>query len=193
MKTGIIFLLISGMVMVAFEASAQISAPSPPGNIVQNGTFEGYNFSYWSSLKAIDGNANAPNGIYAQGGDVYQDLPTIPGQLYTLDFYAAADLYFGPSLTLEVALNSQSLASIITPPYTYNPGINRSDQMGWADYVYSFVGSANTMRLEFIDQNTYDFGLAAVSVVAVPEPATTVLILIAGAVTVYCSKRRRQV
>ena len=138
-------------------------------NIVQNGNFKSL-FADWSGLGAIINNPNAPNGVFGSGGDIYQDLFTSPGQQYSLTFSVAADLYFGPSLNLELSLNNQELTSFSTPPYTYNNQINRSDQMRWEQHSYSFTASSNITRLEFIDLNTYDFGLAAVSVVPVPEP-----------------------
>ena len=53
----------------------------------------------------------------------------------------AADLYLAPSVTVSVALNGQTLASITTPPYAYNNQINRNDQMRWQDYTYLFTAS----------------------------------------------------
>jgi len=44
--------------------------------------------------------------------------------------------------------------------------------MHWEYLTASFVASTGTTELEFDDINTYDFGLTAVSVVAVPEPST---------------------
>lgn len=138
-------------------------------NIVQNGNFQSL-FDNWYGLAAIVSNPNAPNGVFGLGGDVYQDLATTPGQRYLLDFYAAADLFTGPSMTLVVALNHQPLTSFVTPPYTYVPQINRYDQMRWAQYTSTFVASATTTRLEFIDQDTIYFGLASVNVTPIAEP-----------------------
>ena len=63
--------------------------------------------------------------------DIYQDLPTIPGQQYGVSFYVAADLYWGPGVNIAVGLNQETLTSLTTPEYTYNPQINRYDQMHW--------------------------------------------------------------
>ena len=162
----------------------------PPGNIVQNGTFANWNFDHWAGLNAIGGNPNAPNGMIAFGGDIYQDLVTTPGQQYLLDFYAAADLYFAPTLSLNVNVNSQTVLSFSTPPYVYNSQINRSDQMRWAEYSASFTAASGSTRLEFVDLNTYDFGLSAVSIVAIPEP-TGMTILIMASVVIYAVRRRQ--
>jgi hypothetical protein len=187
MKTRVIALLVASVVLASSKAWAVIYIPSPPGNIVRNGTFE-REFDYWNGIPAIFYNPHAPNGVFAVTTDIYQDLPTSPGQQYSLDFYAAADLFLDPSLTFAVALNSQPMVSFTTIPYPYNPIFTPLDQMPWTEYTFSFTASAGTTRLEFIDMNTFYFGLAAVSVVPVPEPATTALMLVAGAVIVCWSR-----
>jgi hypothetical protein len=152
---------------------------TPPGNIVQNGDFHSY-FANWSgNMPAILGNwASIPNNYAGVGNDIYQDLQTSPGQAYSLSFYAAADLYLSPTVSISVALNQIPSFSFDTPPYAYNPQVNRYDQMRWQQVTYTFTASSTTTRLEFVERSTYDFGLAAVSVVAVPEPASLTLILL---------------
>ncbi len=163
------------------------------GNIVQNGTFQS-EFADWSgNIPAILTMwSSVPGGDCALANDIYQELPTIPGQMYSISFQAAADLYFGSSANIEVSLNSQALASFITPPYTYNSQINRYDQMHWEEYTSSFVASSSTTELEFIDMNTYDFGLTEVSVTSVPEPSTTQLLLLFLGATALLRYRSNQ-
>lgn len=165
-----------------------------PGNIVQNGTLQA-NFADWSGniIGILDNWPTVPNNYAALANDIYQNLPTTPGQQYAISFYAAADLYFGPSVTVQLSLNNQVSTSYVTPPYTYNPGINRYEQMQWEQFTSSFVASSSTTRLEFIDVNTYDFGLAGVSLVPVPEPSSTTFLLLTGAVLVLtgCWKWQR--
>jgi hypothetical protein len=189
MKIRRMSLLAASLILASMNASA-FTVYMPSGNIVQNGTFANWNFDHWSGLIAIAGNPNAPNGMIALGGDIYQDFVTTPGQQYLLDFYAAADLYFAPTLSLNVTLSSQTVLSFTTPPYTYIPQINRSDQMRWAEYSISFTAASGSTRLEFVDLNTYDFGLSAVSVVPIPEP-TSMTILIMGSVVVYAVRRKQ--
>jgi len=189
MKSKISRVLLASIFLGSFNASA-IEVPSPAGNIVQNGSFLGYSFSDWTWIgnEEIDGNPNAPNGIFAMPTDIYQILPTSPGQQYMLNFYMAADLYFAPSVTMNVDLNGETLSSITTPPYTYDNQINRDDQMRWQDYTYMFTASQSSTRLEFTDTTTYDFGLAAVSVIPVPEPSAMAFLcmaLIAASVARY--------
>ena len=174
MKTKVTTALVLLGVLVFSNVQA-LTVPSPPGNIVQNGSFQSF-FDYWGGLAAVVNNPNAPNARFGLGGDIYQDLSTTPGQQYSLVFYAAADLYFGPSATISVDLNHQTLMSLDTPPYAYIPEVHRYDQMRWQEYTASFTASAATTRLEFIDLNTYDFGLTAVSVVPIPEPSGMMLL-----------------
>lgn len=180
MKTRKLAVLLVSAFPALFNASATLYVPSPPGNIVQNGSFLNYDFSNWNwnNNATIAGNPNAPNGIFAVPTDIYQDLSTTVGQQYSLTFYMAADLYFNPSVTVNVGLNGQTLASITTPPYTYNSGLNRFSQMQWQDYTYQFTATQSSTRLEFNDVTTYDFGLAAVSVVPLPEPSEMTLLCV---------------
>ena len=134
MKTTIVTVLISSAILATSNA---LTIPNPPGNIVQNWTFQDWSFNYWTGLGAIIGSPeSAPNAIYGWSGDAYQDLTTTPGQQYSLDFWAAADLYIAPRVTITVDLNHQPLTSYTTPPYPYNPTINRSAHVS----AYRFCG-----------------------------------------------------
>jgi hypothetical protein len=188
MKTTIAAWLSLGIALASSQGLA-ITISNPPGNIVQNWTFQNYDLSDWVGLQGVAGDPLAPNGHFGLSGDVYQDLTTIPGQQYSLDFWLAADLYFAPSVTIAVNLNEQTLLSFTTPPYTYDPQVNRSDQMRWAEYTSTFTASASTTRLEFVG-NVYDFGFTAVSVVPVPEP-TSMTLLFAGLATIIGVRRIR--
>lgn len=184
MKNMITRLLIVVLALITAEAWAY-PVYIPPGNIVQNGSFQSYNTNWSGNVAAYLGAwSSVPNDYAALATDIYQDLPTLPGQQYAISFYVAADLYWGPSVGIAVDLNEQTLTSLTTPPYTYDPQINRYDQMHWQQVNSSFVASAITTRLEFIDLNTPYFGLAAISVNPVPEPTCIALCLLGGAAMV---------
>jgi hypothetical protein len=188
MKTTIVTVLISSAILATSNA---LTIPNPPGNIVQNWTFQDWSFNYWTGLGAIIGSPeSAPNAIYGWSGDAYQDLTTTPGQQYSLDFWAAADLYIAPRVTITVDLNHQPLTSYTTPPYPYNPTINRSAQMHWEEFTSLLTASAATTRLEFVG-DVYAFGFTAVSVVPVPEPASIALLFAACAAIVAMRRRPR--
>ncbi|MFO1514308.1 MAG: PEP-CTERM sorting domain-containing protein [Verrucomicrobiota bacterium] len=149
----------------------------PPGNIVQNPMFVD-TWNHWSgSIQGALGLwSTMPNNNALVLTDVWQDLQTVPGQRYALDFYMAADLYFGPSVTMNVKIDGMTLQTVVTPPYVYDNQANRFEQVHWQEVTDLFTATGTTTRLEFVDVNTYDFLLASVSVVTIPEPATTSLL-----------------
>lgn len=155
------------------------------------GTPINFGNSSWNGWIGMVGNPNAPGGSFDLGGDLYQNVSTTPGQSYDITFWAAANLYFGPSLTLDLAINGQTDATIITPPYTYNNRINRYDQMVWEQYNDSFIASSAITRIEFIDMNTYDFGLDAVSMAQVPDAAATMGLMGISVVSLMAFSRIR--
>jgi len=189
MKTTIATLFVSAVALISSNALATIYVPSPPGNIVQNGTFQTYGVGWVGNMQAYVHNPNAPNGVFGLITDIYQNIPTTTGQQYFLDFYAAADVLFGSTVAFSVVLSHQTLNTYTTSPFT-PPGGTRYDQMQWDEFTSSFTASASTTRLEFSDLNTYDFGLAAVSVVPIPEPKSTLFILVA-AIVLACGPRWR--
>lgn len=177
MKTTFIAIAIGAGILRPLAASAY-TVYMPAGNIVLNPTFSD-TWNHWS------GNIQAgllrwstmPNDNALLLTDVYQDLPTVPGQQYALDFYMGADLYFAPSVTVNVDVGGTTLETVVTPSYPYNNQVNRYDQVHWQEVTGLFTATATTTRLEFVDTNTYDFLLASVSVVAVPEPAMLSLLI----------------
>jgi hypothetical protein len=99
-----------------------------------------------------------------------------------------ADLYFGPSVTVNVQIGGSTLKTVVTPPYVYNDQVNRYEQVHWQEVTGLFTATAPTTRLEFVDVNTFDFLLASVSVVPVPEPGT--LLLLIGGFGAFAMGRR---
>src|ERR1017187_388979 len=128
MKTRRVILFFYAIIFAAANATTITYVPSPPGNIVQNGTFQSYGVGWLGNMQAYVHNPNAPNGVFGLVTDIYQNIPTTPGQQYTLDFYAAADVVFGSTVTFSVVLNNQTLDTYSTSQFT-PPGGNRYDQM----------------------------------------------------------------
>jgi len=164
----------------------------PPGNIVQNPTFSDL-WNHWSGT--IQGAATAwpemPNDNALLLTDAYQDLPTVAGKQYALDFYMAADLFFGPSVTVNVNVGGLTLETVVTPPYALNGG-NRYGDAHWQEVSGLFTATGSSARLEFVDVNTHDFLLASVSVIPIPEPTTfSLLIGGLGALVIAGRLRRR--
>lgn len=178
---------------LVFFLSGCLPVLAVPNNLVQNGDFAS-GFTDWSgnNLEGVVNNPHAPDGEFGLAGDLYQNVTTIPGQTYDITFSAAADLFFGPSLTLALKLNGQTEATIVTPPYSYNDQINRYDQMVWEQYTYLYSATSGSTRLEFADQNTFDFGLGAVSMTQVPESTGTITLLGFSMLLVALSKIRKR-
>jgi hypothetical protein len=177
MKTSLIALAIGVGILGSLNAPAY-PVYMPPGNIVQNPTFSD-TWNHWSGniQGALLFWPTMPNDNALLLTDAYQDLPTVPGQQYALDFYMGADLYFGPSVTVNVQIGGSTLKTVVTPPYVYNDQVNRYEQVHWQEVTGLFTATAPTTRLEFVDVNTFDFLLASVSVVPVPEPGTLSLLI----------------
>jgi|WetSurMetagenome_2_1015567.scaffolds.fasta_scaffold671723_1 hypothetical protein len=191
MKTTLLAIAIAAGI-VCPPAAPAYPVSMPPGNIVQNPMFID-TWNHWSgNIQAALGRwPTVPNDNALLLTDVWQDLPTVPGQRYALDFYMGADLYFGPSVTVNVKVGGTTLETVVTPPYVYNNQVNRYEQVHWQEVTDMFTATGTTTRLEFEDVNTYDFLLASVSVIAVPEP-TTASLLIGGFSAFAISRRLRR-
>lgn len=194
MNTTLIALAVGAGIVCPLAAPAY-TVYMPAGNIVQNPTFTG-TWNDWSGniQAALQRWSTMPNDHALLVTDVWQDLPTVPGQQYALDFYMAADLYFGPSVTVNVNVGGTTLQTVVTPPYVYNTQVNRYEQVHWQKVTGQFTATRTTTRLEFVDMNTYDFLLASVSVIAVPEPAAASLLTCGlGAFVIFRRHHRRSV
>ena len=98
---------------------------------------------------------------------IYQDLLTVAGQLYRLDFFASTNN--GPSLnSFSVAWNGSTFVTLSPPPLGT-----------WSSYSYDLLATSTVTRLKFIGNIDGNNGamIDAVSVSAVPEPAAISLFL----------------
>jgi hypothetical protein len=93
-------------------------------------------------------------GGSSQGNRLSQNLSTIPGRQYALDFDSAIfGVRNGPPLQMQVQLlgNGAVLNQTITPPdaMTFNTG-----QLVWQHYHYVFTANSENMVLQFQDLAT---------------------------------------
>ena len=105
---------------------------------------------------------------------IYQDLVTVAGQLYRLDFSASTNN--GPSLnSLSISWNGSTFETLSPPPLGT-----------WSSYSYDLLATSTVTRLNFIGNIDGNNGamIDAVSVSAVPEPAANSLLLL-GALVLY--------
>jgi hypothetical protein len=191
----------------AFIAISAVSmAPNAAAQLIQNGGFEASPivgpYQYTSTLQGwtVTGNqtvvfnsAYAPVGAGSQsvqieraGDSLSQSFASVIGQAYKLDFLLSG-YNNAPNAHLGVAVNGASLGNFTGTGLLYIP------------YTLFFTGTAATTTLSFANLgptlgspsgSSYPH-LDNVSVTAVPEPSTYVLML-AGLGFVGFVARRRQ-
>ncbi|MFD1786666.1 choice-of-anchor C family protein [Sphingomonas floccifaciens] len=138
--------------------------------------------NYWQARegnRSIDLNGNGPGGIM-------QTFDTIVGTTYNVKFSLAGN----PDARNQKVVSSVASGSL---PNVYTFDLPNSHQnMMWQDLSYSFTAASTTTTLSFTSGNDSAQGpaLDAVSVTAVPEPATWAMMLI-GFGGIGASMRRR--
>lgn len=157
------------------------------GNVnVVNGTFSSTNGNLaYEGSQYLD--------LVGQGGtgSIYQDLTTAIGQTYTLTFAYSHNL-FAPneatSASASVAVGS--LFDIVT----HSTG--DTSNLDWQIYTGSFTATDTTTRLTFTNLTggpNEGILLDAVSVAALPEPATWAMMILGfGAIGLAMRRRRRR-
>ena len=132
-------------------------------------------------------------GGNSDGNMLSQSFATIPGQAYTLDFdagvYGIRSL--GPlQLQIQVTGTGTLLTETVIPPYNgnFNPA-------PFDHFMFSFIADSASATLKFNDiglgNNAADIILDTVSVAAIPEPTSLVLVMV-GAVPLLGYIRRRR-
>lgn len=126
--------------------------------------------SYWlaaSGMQSIDLNGLHPGGIW-------QDVTTSAGQSYRLSFAMAGNPDLAGVKTMEVWWGGVKLDTL-----RFDSTGHSTTDMGWAYHSYTVTGSG-TDRLRFVSMSDYDcYGptLDNVSVTAVPEPSSVIVLL----------------
>jgi hypothetical protein len=171
--------------MMARTSSAQTSLYTlPPGNLVQNGGFEQglvdwgwtYNFGVWEGFPDA-----AEGGNYGQVyGTIYQTLPTVPGQEYQLEFATSGNFNVSSVQVLNALWNGLQVASV-----SWNPSGHNVNNLGWVWTTVDVTASSSSTLLTFSNPYVGDGSqripnIDAISVVAVPEPSSTVLFGLGG-------------
>ena len=145
---------------------------------------------YWQPAAgdfSLDMSGTAPGTI------VSQNLATIPGQLYRLDFDMAGNPAGLPSLkTLEVSAGTANQTFTFD---TTGKSLTGLPGMGWTEMTMEFTATSDMTTLTFasLTNGSYGPGLDNVSVVAVPEPSRLFgLLSLAGMGLVGLVWRRRK-
>ncbi len=173
MKQRMMLLLVLGATFMALPSRAQTS-------IVQNGSFEqgftGWGYTYNFGIAA--GFPDAADGrnwaeVY---GTIFQNLPTTPGQQYDLRFALAGNFNISSPAVTDVLWGSANIGSV-----SWNPAGHNINNMGWVWTDFIVTASTSTTLLTFENPYVGDGSgridrIDAVSVVAVPEPSSLLLL-----------------
>lgn len=171
-------------------------------NFVQNGSFEVITVvpgvetraRPWQGELSYNENwSNAPDGRnYAHIGTVFQDVSTMPTEVYYLTFWAAADLFVKDTGTIVVRWGGQNAAVLITDPHLYDPGRGRYDQIVWQQFQVSPLTATTPLtRLEFSATDGSLLLFDDVRLYAIPEPPSNALLVMAFAILICSTKLRR--
>lgn len=127
-----------GVPYQAFYAGQDIGG----GWIVESGTVELVR-NYWQNAhgaQSVD-----LSGLFDDIGTLYQDIPTVPGQAYTVRFaFAGNPEDPGTDKRMKVFWNEGEIADL-----TFNTAGRSLSDMGWGYHSYSVTAKGTTSRLRF--------------------------------------------
>jgi len=148
---------------------------------VQRGiTFQAQNGSNWIDLAGENSNS--------RNSGVTQTLSTTMGALYELKFHvgSATDNMFFFQSTVDLSINGGTRVSFTNPSAPAN-------MLDWKLFMVPFTATSTTTNLTFFNgsaQNNFLSGLDNVSITAVPEPSSLLLIVVGLTAGVVARHRR---
>ena len=177
-------LFVIWIVLLATNLNAQSS-------IVHNGGFE--NGTEGWTLGNLGMWVNFPDpaegSIYAEVRTfTYQDLATVPGQTYHLQFAMAGNFNWPAPITMQISWGNDLVA---TP--TWNPAGHTINNLGWIYSDFELLATAPVTRLEFLNPGQINQSpmLDTVSVIPVPEPSPFALLVLGNLPIAYAFIFRR--
>lgn len=155
------------------------------GNLVMNGGFETGDFTDWmqfgdTSFNGVcmagtcplgetpfDGTYSAFFGPVGDTGGIYQNITTVPGDLYTISFYLALPDVGTPN-SFEVQFGTSNFV------LTNFPG-----SFQWTQFVITDMATSTSTRLTFTFRNDPNYwfldDVSVTTAATTPEPGTLVL------------------
>ena len=150
------------------------------GSFSQSGiTFNAHSGAQW-----IDLAGQASNSSFS---GVTQDVATVVGQSYLLSFFVGSakdNSVFFP-VTIDLSINNGARESFTNPNAPNN-------HLDWMGFTKSFTATSATTNITFFNgglSNNYLSALDSVSMTAVPEPASGILLALPALIA--CRTRRR--
>jgi hypothetical protein len=162
-----------------------LPAMSVPVNLVLNGSFEqpgtgGPADWQWSpSVSVITGDSSAADGQnFAEvNGSLSQNIQTVPGQEYQLQFALSGNYNISQATIMDVWLNGVEMGA-----FAWHPAGNSYTDLGWLWSDVYFVAATSSSSLMFVNEYGGDGSgrvpnLDAVSIVQTPDAAPTIGLL----------------
>mgnify|MGYP003951819459 CR=1 FL=1 len=173
-------------------------SPSASANLIVNGSYESpFDEVHWTGNYITAGSSagyhpnTATDGSYIAGfgggatptpppGYISQEFPTSPGQQYDLEFDYG--VYGSPvAQSMQVSVVGQSTVLDVVVSHTSNIGHTTPDAIhSWQTQTFVFTADSALSTLRFFDVSTSglstDSALDRISIAAVPEPSTALLI-----------------
>jgi hypothetical protein len=178
---------------IAGAAIAIIETLYAQGNLVRNGSFEN-DFADWTPVPSaiLSRWPNAPHGDnFALVNRIAQQIPTQPGQAYTLSFYAAADLFISQTATIQVTWGDLPLSPFSTTPRVYNEQINRFEQVVFEKFtINNLTAPSTSASLQIESLLNSQIVIDDIRLIPVPEPSTAAVLFV-GAIALAFQIRRK--
>jgi len=176
----------------SLAAVALATSFAAKADIVNNGGFETGDFTGWAqfgdtSFSGVDG-ADPHDGTYAAFfgpsgiGGITQDIPTLPGRFYTIDFWLQSESDFNGAATpnsFEFDWGGIQEFVLTNAPAT-----------AYTHYTFNLKATSPTTQLKFAFTNVpafWDFDSVSARI---PEPGSLALFGLAGALLLFALRRR---